>query len=41
MTVPYIGSKMFYVHPQMSEHAQYALLFYEHAYWLGGTDHTH
>ena len=25
---------MFYMHAQRSEHAQYALLFYVHAYWL-------
>ena len=24
----------------MSEHAQYVLLFYAHAYWLGGTEHA-
>ena len=30
-----------YVHAQMSEHAQYALLFYAHAYWLEWTDHVH
>ena len=32
--MPNIGPKMFYVHAQMSEHAQYVLLFYAHAYWL-------
>ena len=30
---------MFYAHAQMvvfSEHAQHVLLFYAHAYWVGG-----
>ena len=27
---------MFYAHAQLSEHAQYALLFYALAYWLEG-----
>ena len=32
---------MFYAHTQMSEHAQYVLLFYAHAYWLEWTEHAH
>ena len=39
--MPYMGSKMFYVCAQMSEHAQYVLLFYAHSCWLGGTEHAH
>ena len=39
--MPYIGSKMFYMHAQMSEHVQDVLLFYAHAYWLGGIEHAH
>ena len=41
ITAYYIGSKMFYVHAQMSEHAQYVPLFNVHAYWLGGSEHAH
>ena len=37
----YIGSKMFCVHAEMSEHVQYALLSYVHAYWLEWTEHAH
>ena len=32
---------MFYVHAQMSEHVQYALLFSVHAYWLEFCEHAH
>ena len=32
---------MFYAHAQKSEHAQYVLLFYVHAYWLEWTEHAH
>ena len=35
---------MFYAHAQMvvfSEHAQDVLLFYVHAYWVGGSEHAH
>ena len=41
LTAPYIGSKRFYSHAQMSEHSQYILLFYVHAYWLEWTEHAH
>ena len=43
-TAPYIGSMMFCAHAQMglfSEHAQDVLLFYAHAYWVGGSEHGH
>ena len=37
-----MGSVMLYVYAQMvmfSDHAQDVLLFYAHAYWVGGSDH--
>ena len=44
ITVPYIGSMMFYVHAQVvvfSEHAQDFLLFYAHTYLLGESEYSH
>ena len=32
---------MFYVNAQKSEHSQYTLLFYTHAYWLAWVKHAH
>ena len=39
ISVPYMGSMMFYMHAQMvmfSEHAQDVLLFCGHVYWFEG-----
>ena len=41
LTALFVGSKMFYAHAVNSEHAQYAIWFYENVYWLEWTEYAH